>query len=368
MTIRSFRTLVAALVVCAIGLASAHGQDQRRLRFLDIRALGMGGPGITTFSDISALAYNPAMLSRATTHIEILNIHVNASREARDLYDYIDRNEDALDNFTDTTLEVQNKILDEMAEFDNNWMGVGVFPGLGATIRNFSVGTYGASDLGTRIDKGIFEPRIYVDGEAEWLITGGAATAVPESIYKSFLPGNLYAGAAIRIVQRWAAQLDYSASDFDVEDAYDSLVSEENKGTGWGFDLGLLYEAIPGRLDLGVQAVDVIGEVDGESRGVMINIGGSFQITEKLFAAADFNDFFFRDGGNAFTHLYFGGEYRPAGILAVRGGFGQGYPSAGVGLDFKYLTIDAAYFGIEQTGTPGGDGDYSYALRLGFSI
>jgi len=344
---------------------SVMGQGQQRLRFLDIRALGMGGPGITTLNNQSALAYNPAMLSRASTRVEILNLHVNASKDVNGLYNYIDDNQDVLDNFTDTTLAEQQRILNEMSEFDNNWMGVGAFPGIGLTVRNFGIGSYGISNLGTRINKGIFEPRIIVDGQAEWIITGGAATPVPA---RNILPGNLYAGAAIRIIQRWASLVDYSAADFDVDNAYDSLVSDQNKSTGWGLDLGLLYEAIPGRLDLGAKVSDVLSRVHGESRAVIVNVGGSFQITKQLFAAADFNDLFFHDGGNAFTHLYFGGEFLPTNFLALRGGFGQGYPSAGIGFDFRYVRIDAAYFGVEQTDSPGGDGDYSYALRLGFGF
>ena len=192
--------------------------------------------------------------------------------------------------------------------------------------------------------------------------------AVPASIYQGVIPGNLYAGATFRVIQHWGTQLDYSAADFDVGNAYDSLVSDKNRLTGWGLDLGLLYELMPGRLDLGAKVSDVLSRIGGESRSVVVNVGGSFQVSKRLYAAADFNDFFFHYGGNAFTHLYFGGELQATNFLALRGGFGQGYPSAGIGLDFKYVQLDAAYFGIEQTNTPGGDGDYSYALRLGFGI
>jgi hypothetical protein len=194
---------------------------------------------------------------------------------------------------------------------------------------------------------------------ADYVFTGGAAVELPVN----FLPNKLYGGAAVKIIRRYQVeQLTLSASDVDVSSSYDTLVEESL--SGFGLDVGALYELMPGRMDVGMNIQDLIGSIDGDAPRIRVNVGAAYHVTRNLMLAADFNDIFFSEGESMFNKLYFGGEFSGLGILVLRGGFAQGWPSAGAGLKLGILDIDGAVYGVEHSDHPGGDGDYNYAVRL----
>jgi hypothetical protein len=74
-------------------------------------------------------------------------------------------------------------------------------------------------------------------------------------------------------------------------------------------------------------------------------------------------DFLDNNKENVFNKLHFGAEYKYL-FLAVRAGINSGYPTAGVGLDFKIVDIDAAYFSDELTKGPGGDAEKRSTIQI----
>jgi hypothetical protein len=188
-----------------------------------------------------------------------------------------------------------------------------------------------------------------MQGIGDYIFSAGMAFDLTQF---NLLPGNLMGGAAIKFVNRYQVErLQMAAGDIDLETALDTLIEE--KESSFGVDLGVLYEAIPEKLDIGMKVSDFIGGKLGDEKPPMIiNVGASYRLTEDLLLAADYNDFFFHRGENIFNKLYLGGEYSLGNVLLLRGGFAQGYPTIGAGLNFKILVIDGAIYGIERTGAP----------------
>lgn len=72
--------------------------------------------------------------------------------------------------------------------------------------------------------------------------------------------------------------------------------------------------------------------------------------------------------GSIFRTIHMGGETRVIGILLPRIGINQGYFAAGLGVDLKFVTIDAATYGEELGLNTGDMQDRRYALRLAFQL
>ena len=86
---KSKSLLISLLLIAAFALSAVAGTPN--VRFNDIRALGMGGPGIATMTDMNAMMYNPAMLGKAEFGLDLISIQGHLSKDAIDLVDFIDR-------------------------------------------------------------------------------------------------------------------------------------------------------------------------------------------------------------------------------------------------------------------------------------
>jgi len=361
------RHILFAFCLVLLVAVAANAQQDRTRRFEDIRALGMGGAGLTTLESFQAVIYNPARLAtfeHAT--FDLLSLQLGVGKDVIDLLDFVDKNQDRFEDFDNLTRDEQKEFLDEMTPYDENWMGVSGYPSIGLAMKNFAVGVYGAGRVDFMLDKGIWDPRIFGWGLADLIVTGGIGFQVPKNISQSILPNTLYAGASFKYIERRFSSLRLQASNTEIESVYDSL--KENTYTGFGVDVGFIYDFIPERSQIAVTAVDLIADLDRFETPVIVNVGGHYHLTKRILLAADYRDVFFHYGGNVFNRLYFGAEANLASILYARGGVGQGYPSVGAGLNLKVLKIDVAIYGIERTRAPGGDGDYNYTARLRVGI
>ncbi len=351
--------LIISLTLCLVSVSLAGNAPN--VTFRDIRAMGMGGAGVATMEGFNALMYNPALLGKADFGLELINIQANMSKDVFDLIDFIDDNQDALDNFTDLTLAEQEQLLRDMDKFDNNSIGAGVMPKVGLVMSNFAVGVYATGEVDFKIDKGIFDPKIFAYGHLDIVYSAGYGSKLPLGII-SFLPNDLYYGVDLKIIRRSFANYKSSATDLEFDNVIDSL--EENETTGFGLDFGLLYEMMPGKLTLGAKVNDFLSDIGDDKMPMIVNVGAAYKFSENLLFAADYNDFFMHKSASLFNRLYFGAELHLGHILMARGGFAQGYPSIGAGLSFGALAFDGAIYGIEKSNNPGGDGDYNYAVRI----
>jgi hypothetical protein len=74
-----------------------------------------------------------------------------------------------------------------------------------------------------------------------------------------------------------------------------------------------------------------------------------------------------RGAGGIFRTVHIGGETHWK-IFALRAGINQGYMGLGFGLDLRFFTLDAAYYGEEMSLNSGGLEDRRFALKLAFQI
>jgi len=354
--------------VCLLLLAGSALADNPNVKYVTVRSLSMGGAGITTMHDFSAVMYNPAQLAKCDFHLDIVNIQARVGKDVIDLFDFFEENEETFDNFEDATLAEQNKLLDDLAPFDDKWIGFGGYPTIGMSTRNLAIGFYAAADVDVKTDKGVFDPRAYLHGVGDYVFTAGYAFEMPEVTRLGFFNNNFYGGVGFKYITRYyVEELRLSASEIEFDDVYDTLIT--SKETGFGIDLGLVYDLIPEKVSLGLMVNDVIANLGDEKPATIFNVGASWQLSKSLLFAADYNDFFFHRGENIFNKLNLGAEYALAEILFLRGGIGQGYPSFGLGLNFgNVFVIDGAVYGIEKSNSPGGEGSYNYAIRLKLGI
>jgi len=345
-------------------LSGVVSAETRNSQYLDVRSLSMGGTAITTFDDFRAIMYNPASLKhRDGLKVDIFALQVRLDKDVRSMVDFYSDNEELFDNYADTTLSAQQELLDGLAEWDDSWLGAGVYGHIGVQYGSFAIGQYGSMDVEFKTDKGIFEPSVYECGIADIVTTGGLSFEIPASITGNVLPNRLYGGAALKIIKRYELhELRLSASEVNLSDAYDTLLEES--AWGYGVDLGLKYELIPNKADLGLRVVDLLADIDDERPPLEVNIGGSMRLSRGILVAADINDAFFHKGESFFNKVHLGAEVPLSKPLKVRAGIGQGYPSVGAGLDFGFIQLDGVVYGTERTSRVGGEGEFNYAFRL----
>ncbi len=357
--------IISIFLVMLIGVAYA---EMPNVSYVSVRALGMGGPGITTMTDFSALMYNPAQLAKCDFHLDIVNVQARAGTDVLKMFNFYQDNQDIFDHMADASEADQNKIYDGLAPFDDKWIGFGGYPTVGFSAHNFAAGFYVAADADVKTDLGIMEPRAYLHGIGDRVLTAGLSFKMPDVTRLGFFSNNFYGGAAIKIIWRYyIEELRMKASNIDFDNIIDTV--KTSKETGFGLDLGLMYDFIPEKVTFGLKVNDVIAKIGDEKPATIFNVGASWQFTKALLLAADYNDFFFHRGENIFNKLNMGAEYSLGDVLFLRGGFGQGYPSIGLGLNFGNIFIlDGAIYGIEKSDSPGGDGSYNYALRLKLGV
>jgi hypothetical protein len=190
------------------------------------------------------------------------------------------------------------------------------------------------------------------------------------------IPGKLAVGVNLKYIRRGQMR-DDNVSVLELEDFEDPQVQT---GAGLGADLGMLYQPHH-RWNLGLAVLDAGGTsldfenvnaekgfVAKEARKSSIparwNLGLAWTPAHVLFLptgdrwlfTADVKDLInadskvlFGDGliaDTAGTHLHFGAEFR-YWFMRLRGGFNQGYPTLGAGLDIPFLKLDYTFYSDE---------------------
>ncbi|CAM6001623.1 unnamed protein product [Sphagnum balticum] len=170
-------------------------------------------------------------------------------------------------------------------------------------------------------------------------------------------------GFAAKRITRYGGSIDLGAAS--LASLSNSQINNllNNYGTGYGFDAGALFE-IP---TSGTPTFSLVWHDIGQTAFTMQGGSTPLQPIDNN-AVAGFSMLFAGGGFGVrpaidITHLNLAnediGKKIQAGIeitmplLSLRGGFNQGYYTAGAGVDFKYLRIDAATYGEELDTYPG---------------
>ncbi|HTA75905.1 MAG TPA: hypothetical protein VK791_01970 [bacterium] len=167
-------------------------------------------------------------------------------------------------------------------------------------------------------------------------------------------------GKVVRRYFSWAAQL---APSTNIVDQGNNLGNDlQQPATRWGVDLGFLYKP-ESDLNFGLSFEDllkssatipnssvpgdVLYQVITDPAPTVTRIGVSWHPLHEFVLNGDMDDVFsttsYYTGLDLFSHLKFGAALTLAGILQLRGGFGENNLSGGAGIQLGFVGLDYSY-------------------------
>ena len=361
---KTYKLLIFTILTAMLS-SSAFAGAKRGVFYDTMRNRAMGGVGIMSSQGATAFISNPALLSRGKIHVSPISIQLLFNNNILDLKDFISDNSDSLASFGDLSPARVDSIYTDLNSIDNRWMKIGLpFAGAISAV-NVGVAYYGILDFEFKIDKGVYEPHVFMKGIFDNVISVGYGKRM------DFIRPGLKMGAALKFITRREAPdqklgfSDLSSSGDLITELQDSLKSGNS---GFGFDLGALYR-LNEKLEVGLVFVDLVGNIDDGNDDISTNLklGVKYELFRRLSAEANIVDFFNSDETAFFNKMHIGIEVNLP-ILKLRGGFNQGYPTYGAGLNLGILKADFAVWTEEQGDFPGFDGEtfVGAQIYLGF--
>ncbi len=366
----------ALLMILAAPLYSGVVIPTGISEYMDVAQMGMGG--LTTMIDGSAhsLFYNPALLNRQKLAVDFSPAGIGATSNMFDMIDFVDKHQDEFENFDDLTMQEKIDFANASATFDNRWVGAQASPYLGAAWRGYAAGAYAVSQADVKLDQGVLVPAVVMRGYIDAVFGAGYGRKL------AIINKEWELGATARFVQRRTLNTTrITARDAEsVDDIGQTALDElKNEISGFGLDLGMIRTVQPGWLgrpvdvDFGVVIQDFVGYLDGYVKpNVKIGALAHVPYVSKLWlpravVGMEAVDFFNRQGVNILQRINIGSEiYTAYNFLAIRGGFHQGYPTWGAGLNFRVLKIDYAYFTRELGTRPGQSPESTHRVQMTF--
>jgi len=337
----------------------------------------MGGLTTMIHTNAHTTFYNPALLNRQEFALELTPLTIGLGRDVIDIWDFIDRNEEHFDDLEriaasdhPDSVQIITDFYRDSEAFDNRWMGAHVSPFFGFATRGWGFGIYGNLSADMKIDQGVFIPAVGARGYFDVVLGVGHGRVV------TIFDRDWELGAAVRVVQRQQVE-PVRVSYSEVRDATElgETIREdlEEPKTGFGIDLGMVrtLQWRGNDLDVGVTIQDFIGVLDGWVKPDL-KFGAMYSLPIPVVPALkrwdlgiEYVDFFNRAGTSVFQKINLGTELGILnGFLNLRGGFHQGYPTYGLGLDLYVLKIDYAWFTRELGTAPGMLGEPTHRVQL----
>jgi hypothetical protein len=321
----------------------------------------MGDAFLAVADDRNTLYYNPAGLANLTkTRVSGIGVLGGIDNEFINVIEFIQDNEEQFADFE----TIDQEFYDSLAPYDDKWVAADANAYVDFTRPSMGMGVYTTGRVQFKIDRGVYEPRVYADVFDDIVGVVGGSMNLGRF--------DLKVGAAAKAIWRRETSRALTArevADFDPNDFVDELESAES---GFGLDLGLSWARPSSSVALGAVLRDAPGLVGGESIGASLDVGTAWWplreragFLDGLVLAVDLKDTL--DEASFGNKVHVGAEL-PLPMLAIRGGFNQGYPTAGLSLATRVLSLEYAYFGRELGAFPGAEGQYMHALeaRLGF--
>ncbi len=365
---KTLRFPIVAILLLTFASGSAYAErgfvPSTMSPHIDVAQMGMGGLTTTIATNAHTIFYNPGMLKKQKFALELANIQLGFDSDISDMVTFISDHSEDFSTFDSLSLEDQQSFIEDSQEFDNKWMGLNVGPFIGLSFKHFGIAAYGNVNGGFKLDQGVVLPAIGVRGYADVVFGVGYGQGFNIAGQEWDL------GMTVRYLQRRAVEPKrVSASDAGaIEDLGQVLVDElEDPKTGLGIDLGgaktiELGEPGSGReIDLGIAVQDLYGTYDGNWIKPNLKVGVMYHVPfagGALLKRWDFGiekiDLLNRDGVAFFQGVNMGTEMNLlAGLLKLRAGFHQGYPTYGLGVRLLLIKIDVAMFTRELGVAPG---------------
>lgn len=315
--------------------------------FRGIRPLGMGGAFITLSNDENAVFYNPAGLNDVEGFggVEILNPLVEISENSLNLY----KDLKGIDpNNTTQVTDFLNRFIGE-----HQHIRAAFFPNI--FFHNFAIGALGQATLDAEI-RNRADPKVFTDAKVDV----GALASVAYGLFDK----TLQIGATGKFIQRRGILKTFTAVDI-ASNNFDPLSDLGNSKSDIAFDVGTKINIdipiIKPSLGIVLQNItdldfDQLGKLP-QQLNVGLAINPDFWIVNSTIAL-EIDDVTKEVGtdDDIYKRVHLGAEVRFPAILAVRGGFNQGYWTAGATLNVWILKIAYATY-AEELGAFAGQRD-----------
>jgi outer membrane protein OmpA-like peptidoglycan-associated protein len=373
-----YRVSVFALACLAFGWAvSAWGGETRRQQLIlgdnterifieGIRPQGMGGAFTAVANDENAMFYNPAGLARVEYwRFTFPKLLVGTDIRSFDNLMYLMENSGAFQQF------MNGSLTPETAQTVDQLSHERIHALLQASM------TYVQPSFATGI--WLFQEELVETGaillpEAYWNLRAGLIENLSWGFgwdISGF--GYLAAGFTLKATQQMKS-LEENVSVLDL--------SQPTMVTQWGggLDLGFLYQPTE-EITVALVMADIYSRLLDEVITPNLKLGFAyepwwlnFEDLQAVLAVdvVELNwqgDNEFRNNANNATAINMskfrvGLEFVLSGLIALRGGMSQGYPTAGLSLTTSFVTIDYAYFGRELGTYPGQNPEWNQRISI----
>lgn len=261
------------------------------------RSLGMGGAGIAIVDDIDAVHLNPAGLTqmgkkgtfkpldtlgykRDRFDLRLISVGVDPGvDDLMDIYhfwnDYKSTIRSATAQDSAVKLVENQKMLNDLYEFDRRSLPVTTLVETGFAIRNLGVSAWGSGTATLMLDHGAITPKATMQTQS--------TVAVELATAQSFLDDRLSLGFGYRVAAVTSQSREYDVLELDSVGADAPLHLLSNSGSdlrrsqdwGHGFDLGVLWFQTPG-LRFGGSIRDVGMKLDDKFVTPNLSLGAAW--------------------------------------------------------------------------------------------
>lgn len=375
---RCKRISVLALTCLMAGwAASAWGGETRRQQFIlgdnterifveGIRPLGMGGAFTAVADDENAMFYNPAGLARLNYwRFTFPKLLFGTDIRSFDNLIFLLGNTGAVNDFmggslSPETVAAVDRLSHTRMHFLNQNSLTYIQPSFGMGVWMFEealleTGAILLPEASWNLRAGLIENLSWGFG---WDITGFGYLAAGFTVKATQQMKSLEEGRSVLdinepvLVQQWGGGLDVGLMYQPTEEITVALVMADLYSR-------LLDEVIPPNLKLGFayepwwlnfQDLNTVLAVDL----VELNWQGDNEFRNNANNATAINMSKFRVGL----------EFLLSGLIALRGGMSQGYPTAGISLVTSFINIDYAYYGRELGTYPGQNPEWNQRISI----
>jgi len=367
---------VTVLAFTMVSTASAQVLPYGAQPHVNVAQMGMGGITTTVATNAHTVFYNPGMLTRQHFALEI-TVPFGTDASTLDLVDFVNNNKDAFQDFQGMSPDQQEQFMRDSEEFDNKWFGINAGPFFGFSFKNFGLAVYESANMDVKLDQGVLEPKLSVRGYGDMVAALGFGKTM------TVMDREIGFGVTARYINRSTIPLRrIKASDAaNYQDLGSTMLDDlKNPVTGLGLDLGAVHTLELGEpgsgINMDVAAVmqDLYGSLDGEWIKPNLKVGEMYHMpfagtafVRRWDVGIDVVDLFNRQGVSLFQKINMGTELNLlAGLISVRGGFHQGYPTYGLGVRLGIIKLDGAMYTYEQGTAPGQDPKDMLMAQLSF--
>jgi hypothetical protein len=340
--------------------------------------VGMGGAGVALPGPDNAVFLNPSLLGVVDeTRLRLVEAQVLVNENTVRQYRFYEDHQDQFESLDSMTDPERNRFYNEMLQVarDQTVFGLNGAAPFSVIGRGYSFGAYERALVHYDLHEGASSiPILQADAVADGEVIVGVGRRIAR-----FRFGETYAGANVKYLYRAVASETKSAPAVDT---FDGL--RVYRGWALAFDMG--FVVVCGNWSVGCGFYDFnwpeirwsAGEEPPagstpreETIGGSMRIGAAHQsgfeipgLIDRVKFAMDVESPF-SDRMGTLKKISLGTEARFAGVLMLRAGIHQGYPSAGVGIPLEWVHLEYAFTGEALGRYPGQLDSWNHYASVG---